>query len=196
MNNTFDQFKATWQQKAPKQPMQGDVMRKIEEWDKAIGKENLAATIAFSVTIFLLGAIVMPLIDTTLLFACITALIFLMGGQSMLLWARQFQHAQSKQEAPAVYLRSWSRKLRYHLLVARVFIPIYLLLLALISSVYCYELLAPFSTTYAWLAIGSTCLFITTVGIFGVRRRYKEDQAGVIPLIQEIEEMRLQFEES
>lgn len=186
----LDQLKNNWQEQEMSRETESLGYDKIIAFDKGLEKENLGISILFSVTIFILGFFVLPILRSTTEQMLVGALFFLMGFQALLFWMRNLNVRRSFGEAPRVYIKSLIRKLKYNLVVSRYIMPIYLVLLGTIISFYTYELMSSFeiALAYIMIAIAFTWAYLIGVFIFGRRKQIQKDQGVIIPMITELEE--------
>lgn len=186
----LDQLKNKWQEQELQIESSTETMDKVIQFDKGLEKENLRITIMFSVTIFILGFVVLPLLKSATEQLLIGALFFLMGFQALMLWMRNLTVKKSFAEAPAIYIKSLIKKLKFNLSVTIIITPVYLILLGTIVSLYTYKLMSSFAIDLSWIVLVNGLIWAYLVGIFiyawGMQR--KKDKTIIMPMIAELKE--------
>ena len=187
----LDQLKNNWQEQEMSRETESLGYDKIIAFDKGLEKENLGVSIMFSLTIFILGFFLLPILRSSTEQLLVGALFFLMGFQALVFWMRNLNVRRSFGEAPRVYIKSLIRKLKYNLAVSRYIMPIYLVLLGTIISFYTYELMSSFeiALAYIMIAIAFTWAYLIGIYIFGRRKQVQKDRGVIIPMITELEEI-------
>ena len=187
----LDQLKNNWQEQEMSRETESLGYDKIIAFDKGLEKENLGISILFSLTIFILGFFLLPILRSSTEQLLVGALFFLMGFQALVFWMRNLNVRRSFGEAPRVYIKSLIRKLKYNLAVSRYIMPIYLVLLGTIISFYTYELMSSFeiALAYIMIAIAFTWAYLIGIYIFGRRKQVQKDRGVIIPMITELEEI-------
>ncbi|MEL6251653.1 MAG: hypothetical protein AAFR87_06545 [Bacteroidota bacterium] len=186
----LDQLKNNWQEQELRLESENLGYDKIIAFDKGLEKENLSISILFAATIFFVGVFVLPLLKSTTEQLLVGALFFLMGIQGFLFWMRSLNVRKSFGETPREYIRSLIKKLKYNLSVTRVIVPLYVVLLGTIVSLYAYELLSSFDIDMVYIVIVIVLSWAYFIGIFiyGWRKQRKKDHKIIIPMIAELEE--------
>ncbi len=186
----LDQLKNKWQEQELKIESSTETMDKVIQFDKGLEKENLRITIMFSVTIFILGFVVLPLLKSATEQLLIGALFFLMGFQALMLWMRNLTVRKSFAEAPAIYIKSLIQKLKFNLSVTIIITPVYLILLGTIVSLYTYKLMSSFAIDLSWIVLVNGLIWAYLVGIFiyAWGKQRKKDKTIIMPMIDELKE--------
>ncbi|MDW3650043.1 MAG: hypothetical protein R8P61_23420 [Bacteroidia bacterium] len=186
----LDQLKNKWQEQELKIESSTETMDKVIQFDKGLEKENLRITIMFSVTIFILGFVVLPLLKSATEQLLIGALFFLMGFQALMLWMRNLNVRKSFAEAPAIYIKSLIKKLKFNLSVTIIITPVYLILLGTIVSLYTYKLMSSFAIDLSWIVLVNGLIWAYLLGIFiySWGKQRKKDKTIIMPMIDELKE--------
>lgn len=183
----LEELKHTWQQQPLPEANQATVTDRAIAFEKKTSRENTLLSTLFGGTIFCLGAIVIPFIsDQPVPMVCVALLIFLMGFQAFIFWMRNVQVKKSMADQPALFIQSQIRKLRYHLMVTNLFMPLYMGLLGMTSSVYLLEVLKPLSDSLIFAGIGLMWGFYVWVFFYVWRKQRIKNQTEIIPLIEDL----------
>ncbi|MEM6799838.1 MAG: hypothetical protein AAF696_00465 [Bacteroidota bacterium] len=191
----LDMFKNSWQDQGLPADSEHETMDKVIALDKGLEKENLWLSIAFSVTIFILGAFVLPLLDSSVLQLLVGSLFFLMGFQALALWMRNISVKRAMGETPATFLKHLINKLNYNIMVTNLIIPAYLLILGSIMTFYIHFLFSglEINPLYIWAIIGGIWAFFLGVFLYAWPRQRKKDREIILPMIAELKEMQRNF---
>lgn len=186
----LNELNAHWQQQRVPTALDQTIMKKIGNRDATLKKENLKLTYALAGTIYLTGFVVFPLLGTSITMFLLAGIWFLIGIQVMVFWLRQTHVRKAMPHDPQQFIQAKLARLRYSLLVTNVFMPIYLVLLGVLSSLYLFHVLEGIDYTIRTTAIVVNCLFYVIVFFAVWKKQRARDTSSIIPHIQELESVK------
>ncbi|MEZ4772626.1 MAG: hypothetical protein R3D00_05530 [Bacteroidia bacterium] len=189
----FNELSAQWQQK--KLPLQLDqaMAEQITHFEAQLKKENTRISYWLAGTIYLTGILVLPFIKNQTAAFPLIGIWFLIGIQTMIFWFRQTNIHKSMAGDPARFVKTQLSRLRYNLLVTNVFMPLYTVLLGILSSFYLHAILDGVDKNIVTGGIIFTWLFYAAVFYLAWSQQRKKDTRIIIPQITELQKIQADF---
>lgn len=186
----FNELNAQWQERKVPSELDQDILEKIKTFDSTLKKENLKLTYWLAGTIYLTGCIVFPFLKTSMSMFLMAGVWFLIGFQAIVFWLRQSTLKQSMIDQPERFINAKLSKLGYNLLVTNVFMPVYLILLGILSSLYLSNVLIGVGHVIISFVVVFNCLFYIIVFSVFWKRQRKRDFESIAPQIKELEKIK------
>lgn len=184
----LDELKTRWSNQGPPVFIDDHIISELASFNKALTKENKNVTYLFSGVIFIICSCVVPLLSSDIILVGIVGVMMLvMGLLSILFWMRSIHVKKSMIENPKIFLHAQIRKLKYNVFITNWIIPFYVLLIGLLSGIYMYRLLSPYSKLY-WI-VGLSILWVFLVFTFTISwsKQRAKDKLLILPKIESLE---------
>ncbi|MEM8908344.1 MAG: hypothetical protein AAGD05_10905 [Bacteroidota bacterium] len=190
----FKELSAKWQQEKMPPSLSRIMLTRFIEQEDQLRKENLKLSYWLAGSIYLTGFIAMPFITSEKLILILSGIWLLLTVQAMVFWFRQMHIDKAMIDHPIQFIEAKLSKLKFNLLVTNVFIPIYVLLLGLLSSCYLYIVLESLDPKIVLFIIGLTWLFYGIVFFFSWTKQRKKDAAQIIPQIKALKKIKANYQ--
>lgn len=189
----FDKLSEEWQDSKMPINLDQSTYQKMMSFEGQLQKENTKLTYWLAGTIYLTACITLPFLDSEKLMLTLGGIWFLLGVQAVLFWFRQMHIAQAIEDKPLRFIDAKLAKLQYNLLVTNLFMPLYMLLLATLSSYYMYHVLSGVELKVVVTVIALTLLFYILVFVLSWRRQRKKDKELILPQMLALQELKAQY---
>lgn len=193
----LDQYQQIWQEQSIPTLDIAQLSEKTQRFAKQIQKQNRKVLFSLGGTVVYLlvvGGIFLQQIPAAL--AIVGLVIALLIYQIIILQRRKLAVERSLEAQPKVHIEQLLQKLRYNLRVSRLHMPIYGLLLGGLMGAYIWIVLLDTPVWIKSLAVGGTLLIMLVIFVWGMRRQYRKDQTELIPMIDELERLAQEYQES
>lgn len=189
----FEELSSQWQQKKTPANLENVILEKITNFDEQLKKENTRITYWLIGVIYITGITILPFISDKKTMLLLGGIWFLIGIQSMIFWFRQINLNKSMIDNPMNFIDANLSKLNYNKFVTNLFMPLYMLLLGILSSYYLNEVLDGISKVIIILSILCNWIFYLVIFYLIWNRQRKRDQILINPQIKELKKIKANF---
>jgi len=179
-----------WQETKIPSELDQSILEKMNSFESSLKKENLKLSIWLAGTIYLTGLFVFPFLETSSSMILMAGIWLLIGILAIVFWMRQSTVKRNIINKPQQYIDAKLSKLKYNLMVTNVFMPLYIILLGTLSSLYISNVLEGVDNVIVYAAIAFNCIFYILVFLVFWKKQRKRDSESVIPQIEELKRIK------